>query len=90
MLHAAPARPAGVLAHWAAVQTRAPGWPQHTALFNATGPGRVYCELAVLSVGPAALGRRAAAVGWRGAAWEAVVELRTGRTHQVEPCTLPT
>jgi len=90
-LHAAPARPAGVLAHWAAVQTRAPGWPQHTALFDAAGPGRAYCELAVLSVGPAALGRRAAAAGWRGAAaWEAVVELRTGRTHQVGARTLPT
>ena len=77
---------AGTLVHWAEVNVRRPGWPEHTRLHGAAGPGRLRCELQVLSCARVRLGRRAAAKGWRGEeAWEAVVELRTGRTHQARP-----
>ena len=75
--------------HWAEVNVRRPGWPEHTRLYWEAGPGRLRCELAVLSCARVRLGRSAAVAGWlEEEAWEAVVELRTGRTHQVRPATL--
>ena len=65
------------------------GWPEHTRLYGEAGPGRLRCELVVLSCARVRLGRGAAAAGWlEEEAWEAVVELRTGRTHQARPATL--
>ncbi|KAK9831405.1 hypothetical protein WJX81_002433 [Elliptochloris bilobata] len=76
--------PLGTLVHWAAVGTRRLGWPDHTLLHADSAPGRLRCELEVLTRERVRLGPGAAAAGWAPAeAWEAVVELRTGRTHQI-------
>ncbi len=70
--------------HWAVVRTRLPGWPEHTVVHADAAPGRLHCELVVLRCGRVRLGGAAAAAGWpETEAWESVIELRTGRTHQV-------
>ena len=75
--------------HYAEVNVRRPGWPEHTRLHKGAGPGRLRCELEVLRCVHVRLGRGAAAAGWREeAGWEAVVELRSGRTHQARPARL--
>jgi hypothetical protein len=69
--------------HHVMVGVRRQGLPAHTAVLPDQAPGSARCELEVLSCARMALGPAARALGWPEAAWEALLVLRTGRTHQV-------
>ena len=74
--------PPGPLVHHLLAETHLPGLPFHTLAFENPTPGAQRAELVVLSSSRVALTGGAAAA-WGPAAHECVVELVTGRTHQI-------
>lgn len=78
--------PVGRLIHHMAVDCKAEQLPRHTLVLAALDPGTVVAELVVVDVQPVEL-TPAAAAQWghpAGApAYEAFIELVTGRTHQI-------
>lgn len=74
---------AGPLVHHVMVGVRSKGLPAHTAVLPEQAPGSARCELEVLAAARVTLNPAARALGWPEAAWEALLVLRTGRTHQV-------
>ena len=74
---------AGALVHHVLPGVRRQGLPAHTAVLPDEAPGSVRCELEVLEARSVKLGPAARALGWPETAWEGLLVLRTGRTHQV-------
>ena len=74
--------PTGPLVHHLSIATRRPRAPAFSVAHDAPVPGSLPCELRVLEVAEVAL-TGAGAQQWGPAAWECVVELVTGRTHQI-------
>lgn len=59
------------------------GQPSHSTLATGPGPGVQHCSLEILQVQPVTL-HAAAAADWGPTAYESLLELHTGRTHQVQ------
>lgn len=58
------------------------GQPVHSIVASGPGPGVQHCSLEILQVQPVSLSA-AAAAKWGPVAYESLLELHTGRTHQV-------
>ena len=69
--------------HHVLLGVRRKGLPAHTQVLPDQAPGSVRCELEVLDTRSVRLGPAASALGWPEAAWEGLLVLRSGRTHQV-------
>ena len=74
---------AGTLVHHATVGIREKGLPTYTLVHATEVKGSVRCELEVLSTERVALNSSARALGWPETAYESLIHLKTGRTHQV-------
>ena len=74
---------AGTLVHHATVGIREKGLPTYTLVHGSEVKGSVRCELEVLSTERVALNSSAQALGWPETAYESLIHLKTGRTHQV-------
>lgn len=74
---------AGTLVHHATVGIREKGLPTYTLVHGTEVKGSVRCELEVLSTEHVALNSSARALGWPETAYESLIHLKTGRTHQV-------
>lgn len=73
---------AGPLVHHLSVSKRQAGLPFYTIAHDAPAPDSARCELRVLEVGRVGLAG-AAAERWGPSAYECLLELITGKTHQV-------
>ncbi|GAB4822393.1 hypothetical protein N2152v2_009439 [Parachlorella kessleri] len=80
-LTAAPP-PQGPLVHYLSVSKRQPGLPSHTIAHEEQQPGSARCELRVLQVREVQL-TGTAAQRWGASAYEGLLELITGKTHQI-------
>lgn len=76
-------RRAGALVHYVTVGKKEKGLPAHTEVHGSAVEGSQRCELEVLSVHCAELAPCATALGWPSPAFESLILLKTGRTHQV-------
>jgi hypothetical protein len=74
---------AGKLVHHATVGIREKGLPTYTLVHATEVKGSVRCELEVLGTERVALNTSSQALGWPETAYESLVHLKTGRTHQV-------
>ncbi|DBA92790.1 TPA: hypothetical protein ACH3X1_002981 [Trebouxia sp. C0004] len=79
--------PTGKLTHHM-TQEQVKGQPAHSHVHDAPVPGSQCCLLDVLDVRPVEVVREVAAV-WGPVAYEALLELQTGRTHQVSAGQTP-
>ena len=76
--------PAGLMQHYIKTGHQAQAQPAHSIIAPGPGPGRRHCSLTILEVRPVVLSAAAAAAAnWQPAACESLLELQTGRTHQV-------
>ena len=75
--------PAGVLEHHVTVGVRRKGMPTYTQVHGGQVDGSLACHLDVLRAERVAVGPAARALGWPAHAWESLLRLGTGRTHQV-------
>ena len=73
----------GTLVHHVTVGVREKGLPTYTLVHATELPSSVRCELEVLRVEAVQLGPTAQALGWPKEAYESLIHLKTGRTHQV-------
>ena len=73
----------GTLVHHVTVGVREKGLPTYTRVHASEVPGSLRCELEVLSVEGVQLGPTAQSLGWPKEAYESLIHLKTGRTHQV-------
>ena len=71
--------------HHATVGVRRPRLPTYTQVHGAPVEGSLRCDLHVLDAARIAVGPAARALGWPAHAWESLLRLGTGRTHQVCP-----
>ncbi len=69
--------------HYVTVGKKEKGLPAHTEVHGSAVEGSQRCELEVLSVHCAELAPCATALGWPSPAFESLILLKTGRTHQV-------
>ncbi len=74
---------AGALVHYVTVGKREKGLPAHTEVHGSAVEGSQRCELEVLSVHCVQLAPCATGLGWPSSAFESLILLKTGRTHQV-------
>lgn len=72
----------GRLIHYMMVGQRGPGEPAHTVICEGDQPASLYAELVVLKVEKVQLTGEALS-SWGEEAYEALIELKTGRTHQI-------
>lgn len=72
----------GRLIHYMMVGQRGPGEPAHTVICEGDQPASLYAELVVLKVEKVQLTGEALD-SWGEEAYEALIELKTGRTHQI-------
>lgn len=75
--------PTGALVHYVTVGKREKGLPTHTEVHDSAVDGSQRCELEVLSVRSVQLAPCAMALGWPSSAFESLILLKTGRTHQI-------
>lgn len=73
----------GTLVHHVTVGVREKGLPTYTLVHASEVPSSLRCELEVLSVEGVQLGPTAQSLGWPSGAYESLIHLKTGRTHQV-------
>ena len=78
---------AGALVHHVTVGVRRKGLPTYTEVHGRQIEGSVRCDLDVLCAQRVAVGPAARALGWPEHAWESLIRLGTGRTHQVRSQT---
>ena len=62
---------------------REKGLPTYTLVHASQEKGSLRCELEVLSVQQVELSASVQALGWPETAYESLIHLKTGRTHQV-------
>ena len=74
---------AGTLVHHVTTGVRRKGLPTYTEVHAAEVEGSARCKLEVLDTRQVHLGPAARALGWPETAWESLLRLHTGRTHQV-------
>ncbi|GMH42683.1 hypothetical protein BSKO_10602 [Bryopsis sp. KO-2023] len=72
----------GRLIHYMMVGQRGPGEPAHTVICEGDEPASLYAELVVLRVNRVKLTGEAEEA-WGSEAFETLIELKTGRTHQI-------
>ena len=75
--------PAGALVHYVTTGVREKGLPTYTLVHASQVKGSLRCELEVLSVQQVELSASVQALGWPETAYESLIHLKTGRTHQV-------
>ncbi|BDA46168.1 probable mitochondrial RNA pseudouridine synthase Rpusd4 [Coccomyxa sp. Obi] len=75
--------PTGASVHYVTVGKREKGLPAHTEVHKSAVEGSQRCELEVLSVQCVQLAPCAMALGWPSSAFESLILLKTGRTHQI-------
>ena len=74
---------AGGLVHHVTTGVREKGLPTYTLVHASQVKGSLRCELEVLSVQQVELNAFVQALGWPETAYESLIHLKTGRTHQV-------
>lgn len=76
--------PAGRMQHYIKTGEHAKGQPARSTIAHGPGPGLQHCSLTILEVLLVTLPAAAAAsADWQPDACESLLELETGRTHQV-------
>ena len=74
---------AGGLVHYVTTGVREKGLPTYTLVHASQVKGSLRCELEILSVQQVQLNASVQALGWPETAYESLIHLKTGRTHQV-------
>ena len=69
--------------HYVTTGVREKGLPTYTLVHASKVKGSLRCELEVLSVQKVELNASVQALGWPETAYESLIHLKTGRTHQV-------
>jgi hypothetical protein len=86
VLHGEQTRPgmtAGVMVHHVTVGKRMKGLPAHTEIHSTPREGSQRCELEVLDVELVQVGPSGRVMGFPPSAYQSLIALKTGRTHQV-------